>query len=70
MLRGNKMARKTLKKTHKSIQRKDAAELAIPAGLFIGLGTGFIVGQIVGGVLLGLGFGFLLLMIIKLVKKK
>jgi len=64
------MARRTLKKTHKNIQRKDAAELAIPAGLFIGLGTGFIVGQIVGGVLLGLGFGFLLLMIIKLIKKK
>ena len=64
------MARRTLKKTHKSIQRKDAAELAIPAGLFLGLGTGFIVGQIVGGVLVGLGFGFLLLMIIKLVKNK
>jgi hypothetical protein len=64
------MAKKTLKRTHKSLQRKDAAELAIPAGLFIGLGTGFIVEQIVGGVLIGLGFGFLLLMIIKLVKNK
>ena len=64
------MAKKTLKRTHKSIQRKDAAGLAIPAGLLIGLGIGFIVGQIVGGVLVGLGLGFLLLMIIKLVKKK
>jgi len=62
------MAKKILKSTHKSIQRKDAAELAIPAGLFIGLGTGFIVGQIVGGVLVGLGC--LLLMIIKLIKNK
>ena len=58
------------KKKHRSIQKKSAAELAIPAGLFIGLGIGFIVGQIVGGVLVGLGLGFLLLMIIKLVKKK
>ena len=64
------MAKKILQKTHKSLQRKDAAELAIPAGLFIGLGTGFIVGEIVGGVLVGLGFGFLLLMIIKLEKNK
>ena len=59
-----------VKKTYKSIQRKDAAELAIPAGLFIGLGIGLTNGQVAGGVLIGLGLGFLLLMINKLVKKK
>ncbi len=64
------MTRRTLKKTHRSIQKKDPSELAIPAGLFIGLGVGFLIGQIVGGVLIGLGLGFLLLMIIKLEKKK
>ncbi len=58
------------RRKRKSIQKKDASELAIPAGLFLGLGIGFIIGQIVGGVLIGLGVGFLLLLIIKLIKKK
>ena len=59
-----------VKKTYKNIQRKDAAELTIPAGLFLGIGIGLIYGQVAGGVLIGLGLGFLLLMIIKLIKKK
>lgn len=37
----------------------------VPAGLFIGLGIGFFVNQIVGGSLLGLGLGFLAMAILK-----
>jgi len=37
----------------------DRSGLFIPAGLFIGMGIGFITDQLVGGVLLGLGLGFL-----------
>ena len=32
--------------------------LFIPAGLFLGLGMGFIYGQVVAGIFLGLGVGF------------
>ena len=37
----------------------DRSGLFIPAGLFIGMGVGFIIDQLVGGIFLGLGLGFL-----------
>ncbi|MFC1912430.1 hypothetical protein ACFLXG_04680 [Chloroflexota bacterium] len=37
--------------------------VAIPAGLFIGMGYGFLVGNITAGLFLGLGGGFLAMMI-------
>jgi len=37
--------------------------VAIPAGLFIGMGIGFMVDNITGGISLGLGGGFLVMMI-------
>ena len=37
--------------------------VAIPAGLFIGMGWGFFVGNITAGIFLGLGIGFLVMMI-------
>ncbi|MFC1897364.1 hypothetical protein ACFLX8_02180 [Chloroflexota bacterium] len=37
--------------------------VAIPAGLFTGMGIGFLVGNITGGLFLGLGGGFLAMMI-------
>ncbi len=40
--------------------------LAIPAGLFIGLGVGFLVDDIVGALLIGLGCGFLLVLILNI----
>ena len=40
-------------------KRKGAAGLAIPAGLFIGMGVGFLVDNITAGILIGLGCGFL-----------
>jgi len=33
--------------------------VAIPAGLFIGMGIGFLIGNITAGIFLGLGGGFL-----------
>jgi len=46
-----------MKKQNKKDER---SKMAIPAGLFIGLGLGFILGNIVGYLLLGLGIGFLI----------
>ena len=37
--------------------------VAIPAGLFIGMGFGFLVNNITAGIFLGLGVGFLAMMI-------
>lgn len=39
--------------------------LAIPAGLFIGLGVGFLVDNITAGIMLGLGGGFLVMMLVR-----
>ena len=39
------------------------AGVAIPAGLFIGLGVGFLIDNIIAGIFLGLGGGFLVMMI-------
>lgn len=47
-----------MKKT-KSPGKEDRSGLFIPAGLFIGMGVGFITEQLVGGIFLGLGLGFL-----------
>ena len=46
-------------------KKDERAGLYIPAGLFIGLGIGFIIGQVVGGALLGLGVGFLAIALAK-----
>ena len=39
------------------------AGVAIPAGLFIGMGVGFLIGNVTAGIFLGLGGGFLVMMI-------
>ena len=41
--------------------------VAIPAGLLIGLGVGFLSDDVTAGVLLGLGGGFLLMMALRIV---
>ena len=58
------MAKKKFKK------RDDIEGLAIPAGLFIGMGIGFLTDNFVAWMFIGLGAGFLLMMMIKLLKKK
>ncbi len=37
--------------------------VAIPGGLFIGMGIGFLIGNVTAGLFLGLGGGFLAMMI-------
>jgi len=37
--------------------------VAIPAGLFIGMGVGFLIDNITAGIFLGLGGGFLVMLI-------
>lgn len=49
-------------------KQKGISGLAIPAGLFIGMGIGFLVDNITAGIFLGLGCGFLLMLFIFLKK--
>ncbi|MGA2130391.1 MAG: hypothetical protein ABSG05_02135 [Candidatus Pacearchaeota archaeon] len=49
--------------------KKDESGLAIPAGLFIGMGIGFMTNDLVPWIFIGLGGGFLGMLISKLVKK-
>jgi hypothetical protein len=44
---------------------KGVSGVAIPAGLFIGLGVGFLIDNIVAGLFLGLGAGFLVMLIVR-----
>ena len=46
-------------------QKKDwnITGVAIPAGLLIGMGVGFLIGNITAGLFIGLGGGFLAMMI-------
>ncbi|MFH1293203.1 MAG: hypothetical protein ABIJ44_03640 [Pseudomonadota bacterium] len=48
-------------------KRKGVTGLAIPAGLFIGMGVGFLIGNITAGVFLGIGGGFLLMIILRII---
>lgn len=48
---------------------EDRSGLFIPAGLFIGMGFGLIINQLVGGIFLGLGLGFLGMAIARKKKK-
>ena len=50
-------------------KRKGNAGLFIPAGLFIGMGVGWIFGYLVQGLFIGLGVGFLALAIAFVVSK-
>lgn len=60
------MAKKKLKKFHK----KDDVGIAIPAGLFIGMGIGFLTDNLVAWMFIGLGVGFLFMLLAILLKKK
>lgn len=53
----------------KKHKKDDWVGLTIPTGLFIGLGFGFLYGHLVPGVLLGLGAGFLAMLILRAMKK-
>jgi len=47
-------------------KRKGVTGLAIPAGLFIGMGVGFLIDNITAGIFLGLGGGFLTMLIVRI----
>jgi hypothetical protein len=46
-------------------KQKGVSGVAIPAGLFIGLGVGFLINNVVAGLFLGLGAGFLVMLIVR-----
>ena len=46
---------------------KGVTGLAIPAGLFIGMGIGFLVDNITAGIFIGLGSGFLVMLIARII---
>ena len=46
------------------------AGLTIPAGLFVGLGLGFLIGNLVAWLFIGLGAGFVGMAIIRAFEKK
>ncbi len=48
----------------------DPAGLFIPAGLFVGMGVGFLIDNFVGPMFIGLGVGFVLFAIFSFGKKK
>ncbi len=51
-------------------KERSKGSLFIPAGLFIGIGFGFLYNKLVEGMFIGLGVGFLLFAIINLFEKK
>ena len=50
--------------------KRGISALFIPAGLFIGMGIGFLTNQLVPGMYIGLGVGFVLFIIFFLFAKK
>jgi len=50
-------------------KKEKLAGLFIPAGLFIGMGLGFIIDELVGGMFIGLGLGFIGMIVYSLIKK-
>ena len=54
----------------KKKKKEDIAGLWIPAGALLGVGFGMLYNQVAAGVLIGLGTGFVLMFLTKLLKKK
>jgi hypothetical protein len=47
-------------------KNKGVSGVAIPAGLLIGMGVGFLIDNIAAGIFLGLGAGFLVMLIVRI----
>lgn len=62
------MKKKSISKKVKKA-KDDWTGIFIPAGLFIGMGVGFMIGNFLGGLLLGLGLGFFCMALAKGLKK-
>ena len=66
------MAKKSITRMQSNRQivgKNNRAALFIPTGLFIGLGIGFLINNVIAGTLLGLGAGFLVFAIMSTVCK-
>jgi F0F1-type ATP synthase assembly protein I len=70
------MAKKAARKATKTKKKADAGKKAsisgvfIPAGIFLGMGIGWIFGYLVQGLFIGMGAGFLAFAIALLVMRK
>jgi len=60
--------KKSVKKSEK--RKEELAALFIPAGIFFGLGFGFLYSRIVEGLFIGLGFGFFFYAVAALFSRK
>ncbi len=58
------------KKQIRKLKKESPEGIAVPAGLFVGMGVGFLTNNFVAWLFIGLGAGFLLLMILRLIKRK
>jgi len=66
-----KKTKKTLKSIHKHHHSHHGpAGVFVPAGLLIGMGVGFVNGNIPAGLFIGLGIGLAIMAIIQLLGKK
>jgi hypothetical protein len=54
----------------KKKKKEDSAGIFVPAGLLLGMGFGFLYGQLVAGLFIGLGLGFLVMAVVKVREKK
>ena len=59
-----------VKKTLEKKKKEEFGALFIPAGIFLGMGFGFLFGDLVAGLFIGMGIGFLLFAITKILKRK
>lgn len=51
-------------------RRQESGALFIPAGIFLGLGFGFLYNNLVAGLFIGMGVGFILFAITALLKRR
>lgn len=51
--------------SEKPDKQKGVSGLAVPAGLFIGMGFGFLTDNFIAGIFLGLGGGFLIMLLVQ-----
>lgn len=62
------MKKRVLRKNKK--EKDNPFGLAIPAGLFLGMGVGFLTDNFVAWLFIGLGAGFFAMLLATLIKKK
>ncbi|MBL7059109.1 hypothetical protein ISS08_01530 [Candidatus Pacearchaeota archaeon] len=63
------MKKKVVSRKKKKEEKGVASGLVVPAGIFIGMGLGFLYNHLVAGLFLGMGAGFLLASLFELFKK-